>query len=195
MACLRTWSGLQMKVNKWAVFLAVTLCAAVSACEAASPGPAQDAELLEAAAAFKVSARLLNDRTAEVRYTIVDGYYMYRDRFQFEINGQPLVLDKKAWPAGKVKKDATFGKVVTYRHSVLIRLPLPSASAGTDGLSLLARSQGCADVGVCYPPLQQTVALYPGDSAWTLPAEETVSGFSRDRASGKPLMDRLTQGK
>ena len=156
-------------------------------------------ELLEANKAFQVTARLVSDRKLEISYNIVDGYYMYRDRFRFEVNGEPVVLDKKAWPAGKLKKDATFGKVITYRKRVRVLLPVPApgkdVQSGSDGgvVSLKATSQGCADAGVCYPPLHQILVLHTGSSEWAQPQEEVVSGFSRERAGG--LMDRLTQGK
>lgn len=150
-------------------------------------------ELLEANKAFQVTARLVSDRKLEISYNIVDGYYMYRDRFRFEVNGEPVVLDKEAWPAGKLKKDATFGKVITYRKSVRVLLPVPAPGKDAGVVSLKATSQGCADAGVCYPPLHQMLVLHAGSSEWALPQEEAVSGFSRERAGG--LMDKLTQGK
>lgn len=158
------------------------------------------AELLEAEKAFSVSARRVGDSDVELRYAIADGYYMYRDRFRFAINGQPVSFAKKAWPTGKWKQDATFGKVVTYRNSVRLLLPISLvAQAATPGargpMTVTARSQGCADAGVCYPPIQQTLVLQPGSSAWVSPRVEAVSGFSRDRSTGSGLADRLTNGQ
>ena len=40
--------------------------------------------LLEPEKAFKYSARALDASSVEVRFAIVDGYYMYRERFRFE---------------------------------------------------------------------------------------------------------------
>ncbi len=61
-------------------------------------------------------------------------------------------------PAGKVKTDQFFGKVETYRGTVVVKLPLAGAAAG-QSVVLTADSQGCADVGVCYPPTRQKVTL------------------------------------
>lgn len=166
----------------------------------ASGSSVVEPDLLEAERAFTVTARRIDDNVIELRYAIATGYYMYRDRFRFAINGQPVVLAKKAWPAGKLKQDATFGRVITYRKSVRLLLPISSvvkgaAPAGQASLTLDATSQGCADAGVCYPPLHQTLVLPTGSSGWVNPQEATTSGFSRDRSSAGGLADRLTSGK
>ncbi|MEP7154820.1 MAG: protein-disulfide reductase DsbD N-terminal domain-containing protein [Betaproteobacteria bacterium] len=171
--------------------LATVAMLASHSVSASTNATSSEPELLEASSAFQVSARMVNDRKVELRYTIADGYYMYRDRFHFSINGTPIVLDKKSWPAGKVKQDATFGKVVTYRKSV--RMLIPVAALGKD-LSIKAVSQGCADAGVCYPPLAQTLVMHLGTSEWTAPQGEVASGFSHERPAGT-LAERLTQGK
>ena len=79
-------------------------------------------EFLEPEAAFKFSARALDANTLEARWQIADGYYMYRDKFKFELTGGTLGSPKL--PAGKVKQDENFGKVETYRKEVRIALPI-----------------------------------------------------------------------
>ena len=66
-------------------------------------------------------------------------------------------LGTPALPAGKVKEDPFFGKVETYRGDVVIALPMTAAANGS--IVLAADSQGCADVGVCYPAFRQKVTL------------------------------------
>jgi len=123
-------------------------------------------ELLSADEAFQVSARMISPKTIELHYTIADGYYMYRGRFKFAAENESAVLDKAIMPAGKVKHDATFGRVETYRRSVSVRLPVSSINsvgksllAETDLIRIKVTSQGCADVGVCYPPLHHQFIL------------------------------------
>jgi thiol:disulfide interchange protein len=169
-------------------FLAIGLFASLAPPACAIPPPAR--ELLEPERAFSVSARLVDVETLELRYTIADGYYMYRDRFRFTVNGQPVSLAPQAWPAGKWKQDAMFGKVVTYRGSVHLRLPATFApvdapQAGPKSITLITISQGCADAGVCYPPLRQTLVLIPGSTAWVRPRDESSSAFLHGVLSGK----------
>jgi thioredoxin:protein disulfide reductase len=133
-------------------------CMIAIAALAGGVAAANDAELLDPEVAFRFSAQLVNPGTIEVRYAIADGYYMYRDKFHFQLTpaeGKPGTIK---YPAGKVKNDPLFGKVETYRKSV--KLIIPIAATPADGrISLTAISQGCADVGVCYPPMTSQIAF------------------------------------
>jgi thiol:disulfide interchange protein DsbD len=121
---------------------------------ATAPVLAQD--ILEPEMAFRFSAHAIDDRTIEVRYRIEDGYYMYRDRFRFAAEPAEVKLGPAAFPPGKIKQDEFFGKVETYRGDLAIRVPV---EAGADRIKLAVTSQGCADVGICYPPLTQHAEL------------------------------------
>jgi thiol:disulfide interchange protein DsbD len=73
-------------------------------------------------------------------------------------------------PAGKRKRDEFFGDVETYRGAIVVRLSVAGGKPG-EAVVLVADSQGCADVGVCYPPNQQQVRLAvpaPGNGAGPL---------------------------
>ena len=119
---------------------------------------AADAELLPPEQAFRYSARALDSRTLEARFVIADGYYLYRDKFSFAVAPDGAVLGAPELPAGKIKTDQFFGNVETYRGTVVVKLPLGGAAAG-QSVVLTADSQGCADVGVCYPPTRQKLTL------------------------------------
>jgi len=123
----------------------------------ASPLGAAEQDLLDPDQAFRFSARVLGPDAVEVRYQVAPGYYLYRDKFKFAI--QPLTIDAGSpeLPPGIVKKDEFFGEVQTYRGEVRIRIPLRSVNAAS--ATLTATSQGCADVGVCYVPHDQTAKL------------------------------------
>ena len=56
------------------------------------------------------------------------------------------------------KKDEFFGQVEIYRGRVKVKLPLTDALAGAR-FTLTVRSQGCADIGVCYPPFEQALPV------------------------------------
>jgi thiol:disulfide interchange protein DsbD len=59
-------------------------------------------------------------------------------------------------PQGTPKQDEFFGRVETYRGDIAIRLPVQGAA---EKLVLDIASQGCADVGVCYPPETRTARI------------------------------------
>ena len=135
------------------------------------------AELLPADQAFRFSARALDDHTLEARFTVADGYYLYRDKFRFVVTPDGAVLGTPDLPPGKVKTDEFFGKVETYRGTVVVKLPLSGATAGQT-VVLAADSQGCADVGVCYPPTRQMLRL-------ALPAKGAAPGALMDATPPK----------
>ncbi len=123
--------------------------------------------------AFRFSARALDERSVEISFDVADGYYMYREPFSFAAEEVGVQLGAASIPAGKVKFDETFGKdVETYRQRVAIRLPVNAAPAA---FTLTVTSQGCADAGLCYPPMQST-------------ARVQLAGFGGDgRVSVQPL--------
>lgn len=153
----------------------------------AAANPAEP-ELLDADQAFRVTAQWRDARTVELNYFIADGYYMYRDRFAFLVDGKPLKLAKSRFPAGRLKQDATFGRVVTYRSSVRLLLPVvlsDNASGDMRVVEVEATSQGCADIGVCYPPLRQRLRLPVGSRSEIGPDGNTsTTGFSRPANRG-----------
>ena len=115
-------------------------------------------ELLEPEKAFRISARALDERNVEVAFKIASGYYMYRSRFSFATEAGKLLADVDI-PRGKVKEDQFFGKQETFRDVVRIRVPVSAEDAAKGIVSLKVTSQGCADKGVCYMPLEQTVRV------------------------------------
>jgi thiol:disulfide interchange protein DsbD len=113
-------------------------------------------KLLPPEQAFRLSVRALDPSTIEARFDVADGYYLYRDRIHFSVGSSgnlPAEL-----PRGQRKHDEFFGDVETYRGPVVIRVPLPTPTPGRT-LELHADSQGCADVGVCYPPNAQVLQV------------------------------------
>jgi thiol:disulfide interchange protein DsbD len=118
-------------------------------------------ELLPADQAFRVSGRLAGDGMVLVRLRAAAGYYLYRDKLRFAAEPATVTLDTPPLPAGQELQDEFFGKVRVYRGETEVRLAarLPS---GASGFTLVVRSQGCADAGVCYTPQEQRLVLSRG---------------------------------
>ena len=117
-------------------------------------------ELLDPEKAFRFSARVLDASNIEVRYQIADGYYLYRERFAFAAEPAGVKLGAARIPEGKHKKDEFFGDVQTHRGEIKIVVPVESVGAAAGGrVTLTATSQGCADVGVCYVPMDSKIQL------------------------------------
>lgn len=118
---------------------------------------AAEPELLDPEKAFVFSARVVAPDAVEVRYVIAKGYYLYRDKFRFSLEPAAVSAGADERPPGLVHKDEFFGETQIYRDEVSIRLPIHAGSA--QRAVLTAVSQGCADVGVCYVPVEQKAEL------------------------------------
>lgn len=118
-------------------------------------------ELLDAREAFRLTASHAG-KSVEVRFRIAEGYYLYRDKLQLGVEPAGAASAAPRLPRGTIKVDEFFGRTEVYRRNVAFRLPLAKGrSAGQ--ILLKVRSQGCADVGVCYPPREEALTLNPGD--------------------------------
>ncbi|KXJ67166.1 protein-disulfide reductase [Achromobacter xylosoxidans] len=118
------------------------------------------AEFLEPEKAFVFSAQMASPDTLELHYRVAPGYYMYRERFGIAITpADATTLGQAVYPKGEVKYDPTFEKDMEVFHKdVTIRVPV---GAGGQPFSLTLTGQGCADAGLCYPPMDSTVKLTP----------------------------------
>lgn len=107
-----------------------------------------ESDLLPPEEAFPLKVTLSARQQVVLDFNTQPGYYLYRDRFSFAADGTPIKPDQM--PPGELKNDPTFGMVTAYHHPVQIRISLPRPIATSVVLSVT--SQGCADLGVCYPP-------------------------------------------
>jgi thiol:disulfide interchange protein DsbD len=135
---------------------------------------------LEPEKAYQFSARAIDDKTIEARWKIADGYYLYRNKIEFEALPASVKLGTPQFPAGKVKDDEFFGKVETYRGDLKIVIPVSAANAGD--VKLKATSQGCWDEGVCYPPQTQEATLRFAAVAEPVPATSAAPAATPDAA-------------
>ena len=112
-------------------------------------------QLLPPDQAFKVSAVVTENGNVKISWLITDGYYLYRKKISFSSKTDSVIIEHADLPAGEIKKDKNFGDMQVYRHAVesLLTLKRPATALR---LSLLIKHQGCADLGLCYPP-QRTI--------------------------------------
>jgi thiol:disulfide interchange protein DsbD len=147
------WNGKRMLNQCLWLLTAIGLLAVMLLMQ---PRAAAADDYLAPEVAFKFSAKMADEKTVEITYRIADGYYMYREPFAFRADG--ATLGTPEIPPGKIKFDETFQKdVETYRKSITIRLPVEGAGS----FNLTATSQGCADAGLCYSPMESQATLSP----------------------------------
>ena len=122
--------------------------------------------------AFKVEATWPEkSNQIEIEFLPAKGYYIYQESLQFELGSElgKLVNIKPALPKGIEKFDDTFQKKMQiYKHPFMVLLqakPQPSKP-----IHIEVTLQGCAEAGICYPPMTLKFLLAgPGVKAAPLP--------------------------
>ncbi|GAB4354123.1 MAG: hypothetical protein Kow006_19640 [Gammaproteobacteria bacterium] len=116
-------------------------------------------ELLPPDVAFVVEVRAIDANTLRARWIIADGYFLYREKISFSTTTPGYRIGEIRFPPGKIKDDPYFGRTETYRHQIMVDIPLQRDAGAPATLTLVARSQGCADLGVCYPPQSRNISI------------------------------------
>ena len=138
-------------------------------------GGASQERILDAGQAFQLAVDMLDPATVEARWLIAPGYYLYRNKFQLRLVGaQGVEIAATDIPPGEPKDDPYFGRQAVFHNEAVIVARLRRDSPSAQTLRLQADYQGCAEVGVCYPPLSQAVTVALPALPPTPPAMATV---------------------
>lgn len=119
-----------------------------------SPAQAKG-EFLPPEQAYRYTARIEGERLV-VTWNIEPGYYLYRNKLGIALPStgpSGVALAAPSWPRGESHQDEYFGEQEIYRGQVAIPVPLTFQGARPAQLPLELKLQGCADAGLCYPPL------------------------------------------
>lgn len=93
-------------------------------------------------------------------WRIAERYYLYRKRIAIELVGDVAqAVGPLSLPVGKPKEDAYLGRTEVYYDQAWAELPIQRAAGATGQLTVRVRYQGCADAGLCYPPIRKTFEL------------------------------------
>lgn len=166
-------------------FLTLVICIAISGCSRSdnvadqttlksssastvSPAPESLAELrqmltvdtgsdgfLDVDQAFNVELKLSPDNQLRGKFTIADGHYLYRHKISLTISNG-VSHSGFELPPGKSKTDQYFGETTVLRQSFAFSA-IPSGLH--DELQAAVTFQGCADKGLCYPPVTRQFRL------------------------------------
>jgi len=160
----------------------------------AEPAAAQDG-FLPPEQAFAFSAALSEPGVVSLRYEIAPGYYLYRERFAVSLTPDESGLGVPVLPDGLIKYDPTFEKNMEVYYGTL-RIQVPVAASAQPQL-LRVQGQGCADAGLCYPPMTHQVELHSADgAAMRVAAATNAPDAWRAAANASPssLRGALTDG-
>jgi thiol:disulfide interchange protein DsbD len=141
------------------VLLALCLASPIPAGAQGLLGPTSNQDqFLPVDEAFRFSASADGGERVALDWQIAPGYYLYRHRVSAKTATEGFALGEVAMPAGKKKTDEFFGDVEVYYHELAATVPV-TRPGDTGAFEITVSYQGCADAGLCYPPVTKTVAI------------------------------------
>lgn len=128
--------------------------------------------------AFRVEATWLENSTQiEIEFIPAKGYYLYQESLQFDAGPEAGKLYKirPELPLGIEKFDETFQKKLqVYKQPFMVLLDIQPAPGKP--IHVEVSLQGCAEAGICYPPMTLKFLLAaPGVKAAPIP--EALDGM------------------
>ena len=124
----------------------------------------QEGDLLPADEAFRLSASSDRSDRVTLRWQIADGYYLYRDKVQVTAPDGGVQPGRPSIPGGETKHDEYFGDQVVFFGEMVAEVPV-AAARGARTANLQVVYQGCAEAGLCYPPIRKSVEVALGAAA------------------------------
>jgi thiol:disulfide interchange protein DsbD len=157
-----------MHASCWASLKAAAVAAVAALTLWGAPASAAQ-DFLDPEMAFQLSTRALDAGRIELRFEVAPGYHLYRDKLNVQAVPGDVRLGELQIPPGKVVFDETFKKDVEIFDQA-VALVLPVEQVGTAPFKLIVGNQGCADKGLCYPPMERAFKVQGGNGTLTLAA-------------------------
>jgi len=148
-----------------------------------------DDDFLDPEVAFVLSGEAQTVNTVLLNWRIHDGYYLYKDRIKVAPADATRPVGAVQLPKGESHYDEYFGEQEIYRQSLDATLSVPPGATTVD---LKVTYQGCADAGLCYPPITKTVSVsLEGAPATVASADTSGGGFVSEQDS---YADKIKNG-
>lgn len=126
-------------------FICLCLSSAIAA-----PLPARDV--------FKVEIQKTGPDSMAIKWSIRDGYYLYKDRIRITETQDSLVHPGTLiFPEASQKKKIQGEVYAVYQKELDLQVPLVAVDSGESLLFL--HYQGCSEAGFCYPPETRTIKV------------------------------------
>ena len=140
-------------------------------------------EFLPPDQAFQVAALPDGPDRVKLQWVIHEGYYLYKNRVKVATKSTEAQLGALSLPTGKTKTDEYFGTQEVYHDELVGTVPVSRPGGKAFELPIDVTYQGCADAGLCYPPITKnlTVSL-PAGSASAAPTDANATSSATTAA-------------
>jgi thiol:disulfide interchange protein DsbD len=144
-------------------------------------------ELLPADKAFAFKAKVADNKIL-LNWDIAKGYYLYKEKIKIT-SDYSARLGEADFPVAKIKDDEFFGKVGIYRNAVSVVVPV--LEGDTQFIVLNVVFQGCADLGVCYPPITKLITLKVKNTRKASLIDDAFGMFSQAKSTMQSMVQKV----
>lgn len=175
----RTLGGMPSKTSIFAaIFMLLSMLFASMSQAQISSSNAPDALFGDSPTFLKVNEAFgfdfeQQDDKLVVKWTIADGYYLYKKQFKTVAKG--VSVGEPTYPAHEQIEDEFFGLSDVFFNSMEVVYPISDV---TQDSSIKLRFQGCASAGLCYPPTTHVIYLDAADAGDSSNGEVVSSQFT-----------------
>ncbi|WP_428608513.1 protein-disulfide reductase DsbD [Sedimenticola sp.] len=154
-------------------------------------GLQEESDILTPDEAYQLSATVEQPDQLRLIWRIAEGTYLYQDKIRIELlNGEGVQIGPYRLPPAETKQnalkpDGSYGDLEVYHHEINLPLPLIRSNRSASEIQLRVGYQGCAEAGVCYPPIRKTFSL-------ALPALSTAQRPSALAQAQQALIESQT---
>ena len=149
-----------------------------------------NASLLPASEAFQLNAQIVEDKV-ELTWSIASGYFVVKESIEVS-TANPNQLGDAIFPQATPTIDAFLGNINIYRGEQSVVLPI--SSENTSDLAFSVVFDGCADLGICYPPITKNITLSAPVNERAQIVSETPALDSSATAESSPQVNLLQAG-
>ncbi|MGE4595045.1 MAG: protein-disulfide reductase DsbD [Gammaproteobacteria bacterium] len=149
-----------------------------------------NASLLPASEAFQLNAQIVEDKV-ELTWSIASGYFVVKESIEVS-TANPNQLGDAIFPQATPTIDAFLGNINIYRGEQSVVLPI--SSENTSDLVFSVVFDGCADLGICYPPITKNITLSAPVNERAQIVSETPGLDSSATAESSPQVNLLQAG-
>lgn len=115
--------------------------------------------------AFALNVEPLVDQAAlSIKWNIAPNYSLYRDRIHVEVLAPKDATINTGHISGHLvwKQDPNFGRVAVFHDSATMTIGVTHLSGNQpETIQIKLRYQGCADSGLCFPPVDRILTIHP----------------------------------
>ena len=132
-----------------------------------------ESTLLTSELAFPFSVTLDSPKILSLQWHIADGYYLYKKRIKLlativhddssssdnDTTERAIQLGAAQFPASLFIDDPAYKGLEVFRNTLIVKYALSGSETSFANTSIKIKYQGCADVGVCYPPVKKVIKV------------------------------------